>query len=71
MNTPAIAREAVIFGVYMPTLLIVFVLSAGLAWVCDRLIAYTGAYRYIWHPSLFRLSLFACLFGALGLFIYR
>nr|WP_170845274.1 DUF1656 domain-containing protein [Chitinasiproducens palmae] len=64
------ARESVLFGVYVPTLLLAFIAAAGLSWVLDRILTRVGAYRYLWHPSLFRLSLFACVFGVLGLSIY-
>ena len=45
--------------------------SAGLAWAIDRFLAGFDLYRFFWHPALLRLSLFACLFGALALSVYR
>ena len=46
------------YGVYLPALalplLLAYVLVAGLRWLLGK----TGAYRWIWHRSLFNVSLF-------------
>ncbi|AYW58410.1 TPA: DUF1656 domain-containing protein [Pseudomonas aeruginosa] len=64
-------REIAIHGVYMPTLTLLFVIAAVLTWGLDRIFASLGLYRFTWHPALFRVSLFACLYGGLSLTIYR
>ncbi|WP_134629812.1 DUF1656 domain-containing protein [Pseudomonas aeruginosa] len=64
-------REIAIHGVYMPTLTLLFVIAAALTWGLDRIVASVGLYRFTWHPALFRVSLFACLYGGLSLTIYR
>jgi protein AaeX len=64
-------REIELFGFFMPTLLPIFILAFGLQWLLDSLLARLGLYSHVWHPSLFRFSLFVCLFGALGLALYR
>ncbi|HGM8183174.1 TPA: DUF1656 domain-containing protein [Pseudomonas aeruginosa] len=64
-------REIAIHGVYMPTLTLLFVIAAALTWGLDRIFASVGLYRLTWHPALFRVSLFACLYGGLSLTIYR
>lgn len=64
-------REIAIHGVYMPTLTLLFVIAAALAQGLDRIFASVGLYRFTWHPALFRVSLFACLYGGLSLTIYR
>ncbi|ABR85255.1 MULTISPECIES: DUF1656 domain-containing protein [Pseudomonas] len=64
-------REIAIHGVYMPTLTLLFVIAAALTWGLDRIFASVGLYRFTWHPALFRVSLFACLYGGLSLTIYR
>ncbi|GAB7527772.1 DUF1656 domain-containing protein [Pseudomonas sp. 3A(2025)] len=64
-------REIAVQGVYMPTLSLVFLLALVLAWVLDRVLSALDLYRLFWHPALLRLSLFACLFGALALALYR
>lgn len=64
-------REIAVFDLYMPGLGLLFVLAMILAWLLDRLLASLDLYRLFWHPALLRLSLFACVFGALALGLYR
>jgi len=64
-------REFAFHGVYMPTLTLLFVCAALLCWGLDRALAAVGVYRFTWHPALFRVCLFVCLFGAMGLAVYR
>jgi hypothetical protein len=64
-------RDLAIFDVYVPTLLLALLASGALAWLLDRGCARVGLYGLVWHPALFRMSLFACIFGGLGLAIYR
>jgi hypothetical protein len=64
-------REIDLLGFYMPTLLPVFILAFALQWLIDSLLGRLGFYTHVWHPSLFRFSLFVCLFGAMGLVFYR
>lgn len=59
------------FGILMPALLPVFLLSFAVMVVLDLAIGRAGLYRRLWHPSLFRFALFVCLFGAAGLLLIR
>ncbi|MGN2246615.1 DUF1656 domain-containing protein [Frateuria sp. GZRR35] len=63
--------EIELFGVMMPSLLPVFLLSFVVMVVLDLAIGRAGLYRRLWHPSLFRFALFVCLFGAAGLLLIR
>ena len=63
-------REIDLLGFYVPGLLPLFVLAVGLQFLLDTLLARLGFYTRVWHPSLFRFSLFVCIFGALGLALY-
>lgn len=63
-------RDVSIGGAYVPMLMLLFVGCALLTWLIDLLIAKAGGYRYIWHPPLFRVSLFTCLFAAVSLTLY-
>ena len=38
-------------------------------WLLDGLAARAGLYRYAWHPPLFRLAVYVCVFGLLGLLL--
>jgi hypothetical protein len=64
-------REIAFHGVYLPTVTVLFIVGLLVMWVVDRLFASIGLYRYTWHPSLFRLSLFACIYGVMALTVYR
>ncbi|CAB3691733.1 Protein AaeX [Paraburkholderia phenoliruptrix] len=64
-------RDIAVFDAYVPSIVLLFVAGAALTWVLDRVIAYTGVYRVVWHPSLFRASLLVCVCGLLGLAVYR
>ncbi|WDD94438.1 DUF1656 domain-containing protein [Burkholderia sp. FERM BP-3421] len=64
-------REIAILDAYMPTVVLMFVIGAILTWALDRLLAHTGLYRVVWHPSLFRASLLVCICGGLSLAVYR
>lgn len=63
-------REIALFGILMPSLLLVFLLSlvihVGIDWLCGHF----GVYRYVWHKSLFRLCLLLCVFGVLAWLLY-
>lgn len=63
-------RELAFMDVYFPTVTALFLLSLLLMWLLDRLLAYLGTYRYVWHPALLRVSLFVCIFGSTALFVY-
>jgi hypothetical protein len=64
-------RDIAVFDAYVPAIVLLFITGAALTWVLDRVIAYTGLYRVVWHPSLFRASLLVCVCGVLGLAVYR
>jgi hypothetical protein len=61
--------EVALFGFFAPTLLLVLMASAAVFVVLDLLLARAGAYRYAWHPGLFRVALFAVLFCGAALVI--
>jgi hypothetical protein len=64
-------HDITLFGAYVPVLLALFFGGIVLSWALDRVLAYFGFYRLVWHPSLFRVCLFVCIFGELGLRVYR
>jgi hypothetical protein len=64
-------RDIAVFDAYVPAIVLLFIAGAALTWVLDRVIAYTGLYHAVWHPSLFRASLLVCVCGVLGLAVYR
>lgn len=54
----------------MPGLLVVFIGCLLLLWLVDTVVGRFGLYRFVWHPPLFRLALFVCMFGAAGLLLF-
>ncbi|RDD82420.1 DUF1656 domain-containing protein [Dyella tabacisoli] len=64
-------HEIALFDALVPGLLLVFLGCLALLWAVDAVVGRFGLYRYVWHPSLFRLALFACMFGVAGLWLLR
>lgn len=62
-------REFALLDALVPTLLIVFVLCIALQAVLNGVLKRFGIYRLVWHPALFQVSLFVCMFGIIGLFV--
>ncbi|MCX6073849.1 MAG: DUF1656 domain-containing protein [Campylobacterales bacterium] len=58
-------------GIQMPTLLPIFVATAVIQILVDRLMSDGGIYNHVWHPGLFRTAIFVCLFTLPCLLIYR
>ncbi|MGO4671112.1 DUF1656 domain-containing protein [Bosea sp. 2YAB26] len=52
-----------IFGVYVPSLLLGFVIAYVLSALLSRLFRRIGLYQHVWHRALFDLAVFACLLG--------
>lgn len=65
------SREMAFAGVLFPGLLLVFLGCLALLWLLDWFAGRHGWYRHVWHPALFRLALFASIFGGLGLLLMR
>lgn len=64
-------REFALFGILIPTLLPLFILSIALQTLLDRALGWLSVYRMVWHPSLARLCIFIAIFGALALSLYQ
>ena len=64
-------REIDFFGVLLPGVLPVFLLSGLLQLALDALLSHVGAYRGSWHPALVRLCMFVCIFSALLVTLYQ
>ncbi|POZ60152.1 DUF1656 domain-containing protein [Chromobacterium alticapitis] len=64
-------REIAVYGILLPTLLPLFVLSLLLQAGADWLLGKLGVYEKVWHPALFRWCLLAVIFGGLALPLYR
>ncbi|RQT55202.1 DUF1656 domain-containing protein [Burkholderia cepacia] len=63
--------EVSFVSLLVPGLLPVFIGCGVAFWIVDRTIARAGLYRHVWHPALFRVSVFVCLFSGTGLLLTR
>ena len=64
-------RELSVFGILIPTLLPIFLVSLLLQGLLDRVLGWAGVYRQLWHPALARFCLLACIFGGLTITLYQ
>jgi protein-S-isoprenylcysteine O-methyltransferase Ste14 len=64
-------REIALLDALAPNLLPVFLLSVVVYAALDKVLAWCGVYRHVWHPPLFRFSCFVCIFGVGGLLVMR
>ena len=63
-------REIALGDALVPGVLLLFLAALGLLWLLDWLAGRYGLYRFVWHPPLFRLAAFVCVFGACALFLF-
>lgn len=63
--------EIDLFSLLMPGLLPILAGCVLFFVVLDLVLARLGFYRYTWHPSLFRVALFAALFSGVSLLLWR
>jgi hypothetical protein len=63
-------RDFDLAGTTVPGLLLVYLACLLVQWLLDTIAGRFGLFRYVWHPALFRVALFFCLFGSLGLLLY-
>jgi protein AaeX len=50
-------------GVFLSSVLVSALIALAAAFVVRRLLAWAGAYRFIWHPALFDAALFLILWA--------
>ncbi|QND37368.1 DUF1656 domain-containing protein (plasmid) [Rhizobium leguminosarum bv. viciae] len=55
-----------LYGVYVPRLLVLMILSFMLVILIRRSLSWLGAYSLVWHRGLFDLSLYVLLPGAVS-----
>ncbi|MBY5829532.1 DUF1656 domain-containing protein (plasmid) [Rhizobium ruizarguesonis] len=55
-----------LYGVYVPRLLVLMILSFMLVILIRRSLRWLGAYSLVWHRGLFDLSLYVLLLGAVS-----
>jgi len=60
--------EVSLYGIYVPPLLLLALLALVVSRLFNWVLARTGLYRHIWHPSLFVIVLGALVFFGSNLF---
>lgn len=55
--------EFALNGVFVSAALVSALIALVLGFVLRRLLAFVGAYRFIWHPALFDAALFVILWA--------
>lgn len=58
-----------IYGISLPTLLVLAVFCYFLYVGVSRLLAAVGLYRHVWHPPLFDVALYVSLLGLADLLL--
>lgn len=58
--------ELDIYGIYIPTLGALALISFAINIVAQRVLARVGFYRFVWHRPLFDAAMYVCF---LGLFV--
>jgi hypothetical protein len=58
-------EEIDIYGVYIPGLLALMLVTLLISFAVRRVLAWAGAYAFIWHRGLFDLALYVMLLGAM------
>lgn len=58
--------EVNILGVYLPGLLVLMLVAFVAARLVWQVLSWTGIYGLVWHRSLFNLSLYVLILGAMS-----
>lgn len=58
--------EASFYGIYVPWLMVLCGFALAVSWAVRRVLAAIGFYRWVWHPALFDLALYALCVWALS-----
>mgnify|MGYP001026318155 CR=1 FL=1 len=64
-------RDINFFGVLLPGVLPLFLLTLVLQVALDSALTRVGVYRHSWHPALVRVCLFVCIFSTLLITLYQ
>lgn len=63
--------EVSVYGIYVPSLLPLSLLSLGATRLLSRILARAGFYRLVWHPALFDSALFVIVLSGLIFFAWH
>ena len=61
--------ELNLYGLYVPWILVLSIVSLVCSRALSRVLAHCGFYRFVWHPALFDAALFIILLGGFTFFL--
>ncbi len=61
--------ELSLYGLFVPTLLLLAILALLCTRALGRLLMRVGFYRLVWHPALFEFALFFIFLGSFSLLL--
>ncbi|NGZ86203.1 DUF1656 domain-containing protein [Duganella aceris] len=61
--------ELSLYGLYIPTLLLLAIVALICTRVLGRFLMRIGFYRLVWHPALFEFALFFILLGGFSMLL--
>jgi hypothetical protein len=64
-----VPSEVPLGWIYLPPVLIVFVLGISGGWIVSRILNRTGLSHYFWHPPLAMIAISVILCAVIGLFV--
>ncbi|MFK4441680.1 undecaprenyl pyrophosphate phosphatase UppP [Caballeronia udeis] len=63
--------EIDIYGVYLPAVLVLMLVSYLFCLIVTRVFARVGLYRFIWHRSIFDLAIYVIVLGVVVIVSHR
>jgi hypothetical protein len=63
--------EIDIYGVFLPAVLVLMLVSYLFCLVLTRLFARVGLYRFVWHRSIFDLAIYVIVLGIVVIVSHR
>jgi hypothetical protein len=63
--------EIDIYGVFLPAVLILMLVSYLLCQIVTRVFARVGLYRFVWHRSIFDLAIYVIVLGIVVIVSHR
>jgi hypothetical protein len=63
--------EIDIYGVFLPAVLILMLVSYLLCLILTRVFARVGLYRFVWHRSIFDLAIYVIVLGIVVIVSHR
>jgi hypothetical protein len=63
--------EIDIYGVFLPAVLVLMLVSYLFCLVITRVFARVGLYRFVWHRSIFDLAIYVILLGIVVIVSHR